>query len=92
MYWADSGTGKIQRAILTGTNVKDIITTSSLEEPSAIALDLRVPGDCDGDWFVALADHALFLSCMTGPGVDFVDACSCADASGDRDVDLNDFL
>ena len=39
MYWTDSGTEKIQRANLDGSNVEDLITTG-LEEPFGIALDV----------------------------------------------------
>ena len=38
MYWADLGTGKIQRANLDGTGVEDLVV--SLEEPFGIALDV----------------------------------------------------
>lgn len=37
IYWTDSGTGKIQRANLDGSNIEDLIT--GLSEPSGIALD-----------------------------------------------------
>ncbi len=36
IYWTDSGTGKIQRANLDGSNIEDLIT---LTEPSGIAFD-----------------------------------------------------
>ena len=38
MYWVDSGTDKIQRAHLDGSNVEDIITTG-LRTPTNISLD-----------------------------------------------------
>ena len=38
MYWIDSGTDKIQRADLDGTNIEDIVTTG-LRTPSGIAVD-----------------------------------------------------
>ena len=38
MYWADLGTGKIQRANLDGTGVEDLVV--SLEAPFGIALDV----------------------------------------------------
>ncbi len=56
-----------------------------------IALDLRLPGDCDSDGIVTLTDYGLFVNCITGPGGEFSPGCSCADANGDRDVDLGDF-
>ena len=39
LYWTDTGTDKIQRANLDGTNVQDLVTTG-LERPDGIALDL----------------------------------------------------
>ena len=39
MYWTDSGTDKIQRANLDGSNIQDIVTTG-LRTPTSIALDL----------------------------------------------------
>ena len=40
MYWTDSGTDKIQRAHLDGSNIKDIITTG-LKTPTDIAVDIN---------------------------------------------------
>ena len=39
MYWTDSGTDKIQRANLDGSNIEDIVT-QGLEIPGDIALDV----------------------------------------------------
>ena len=39
MYWTDSGTDKIQRADLDGSNIKDIVTTG-FGTPTSIAVDL----------------------------------------------------
>ena len=39
MYWTDSGTDKIQRANLDGSNVQDLVTRG-LRYPSGIALDV----------------------------------------------------
>ena len=39
MYWVDSGTNKIQRANMNGSNVEDLVTTG-LSDPMSIALDL----------------------------------------------------
>ena len=39
MYWTDSGTDKIQRANLDGTDVQDLVATG-LENPSGIMLDV----------------------------------------------------
>ena len=44
MYWTKSGTDKIQRADLDGSNVEDLVTTG-LSSPSGIALDLQPPVD-----------------------------------------------
>ena len=38
MYWTDSGTEKIQRANLDGSNIEDIVT--GVEAPRGIALDV----------------------------------------------------
>ena len=38
IYWTDSGTGKIQRANLDGSNVQDLVT--GLESPEYIAFDV----------------------------------------------------
>ena len=41
MYWTDSGTAKIQRANLDGSNIQDLVTSSDgLERPQGIALDV----------------------------------------------------
>ena len=41
MYWTDSGTAKIQRANLDGSNVEALVTrTQGLREPSGITLDI----------------------------------------------------
>lgn len=42
MYWVDTGTEKIQRANLDGTNVEDLVTTG-LMNLAGIAVDPRVP-------------------------------------------------
>ena len=39
MYWTDSGTNKIQRSNLDGSNIEDLISTG-LPNPSDIALDI----------------------------------------------------
>ena len=39
LYWTDSGTDKIQRSNLDGSDVEDLVTTG-LDRPSAIALDV----------------------------------------------------
>ncbi len=42
IYWTDSGTGKIQRANLDGSNIEDLVTLSGSRFPMGIALDLPV--------------------------------------------------
>lgn len=39
LYWTDSGTGKVQRANLDGTNIEDLVATGPLQ-PQGITLDL----------------------------------------------------
>jgi hypothetical protein len=39
MYWADTGTDKIQRANLDGSNVEDLVTTG-LVDARHVALDV----------------------------------------------------
>ena len=42
IFWTDSGTDKIQRANLDGSNVEDLVTrTQGLETPNGIALDVE---------------------------------------------------
>jgi len=54
---------------------------------------VALPGDCDADGDVDLADLACLQSCYTGPGGTYTDPdCAPADADGDMDVDLADFL
>ncbi len=44
MYWADSSSGKIQRANLDGTNIEDLVSAEEANNPGAIALDLTADG------------------------------------------------
>ena len=43
IYWRDSGTGKIQRANLDGSNIEDLVTIerSSVHAPHGLALDMN---------------------------------------------------
>jgi hypothetical protein len=51
-----------------------------------------VPGDCDGDGAVGVADLGTYAGCMAGPDAGpLVEACTCADLDGDGDADLMDF-
>jgi len=54
-----------------------------------VAPDL--PGDCDGDHDVDLADFEFVLGCLAGPGVPADPGCECAEFDDDDDVDLADF-
>ena len=40
IYWTDSGTDKVQRANLDGSNIEDLVT-EGLRTPTSIALDLE---------------------------------------------------
>jgi hypothetical protein len=50
-----------------------------------------IPGDCDGDHDVDLADFVTFAECITGPDGGVGPGCSCADLDRDNDADLADF-
>ncbi|UCG31910.1 MAG: hypothetical protein JSU68_09615 [Phycisphaerales bacterium] len=50
-----------------------------------------VPGDLDVDLDVDVEDHAMLVSCMTGPDQSVSPSCDLADLSGDADADLEDF-
>jgi len=50
-----------------------------------------LPGDCDGDGDVDLADHAELDACLGGPDVGLGPDCGCFDFDFDGDVDLADF-
>ena len=50
MYWTDSGTEKIQRANLDGSNVENLVT--GLRDPGGIALNLsELQGSSDSPVF-----------------------------------------
>jgi hypothetical protein len=57
MYWVDSGTDKVQRAGLDGSNVTDMLS-SGLNQPTGIALDVPTPAQpvapAVSAWAVAL--------------------------------------
>ncbi len=57
-YWAaicnSPYAGKLQRSNLDGSDVEDLVTIAFPSDPEGIALDLRLPGDCDGDGKVTI--------------------------------------
>ena len=46
-------------------------------------------GDCDCDGAVGLADLAVLVDCLCGPGV-ATSGCACVESDGDGDVDMRD--
>jgi hypothetical protein len=90
VYWGQWTPDVIQRANFDGTDVETVVSYSR-SGTHALALDLRVPMDCDRDRTLTLPDHGLFALCMSGPGGEFGVGCSCADGDGDGDADLKDF-
>jgi hypothetical protein len=50
-----------------------------------------LPGDCDGDGDVDLADYANLPACLSGPAAAHGPNCGCFDRDSDADVDLLDF-
>ncbi|HNQ22519.1 MAG TPA: hypothetical protein PKK06_05435 [Phycisphaerae bacterium] len=57
----------------------------------AVMRAATLPGDCDGDQDVDLADFADFSDCLGGPGQGLGADCDCYDLDDDGDVDLRDF-
>lgn len=50
LYWSDGDRGKVQRAILDGSNIEDILT--GLDKPYGMAADFNA-----GFLYIAVADH-----------------------------------
>lgn len=50
-----------------------------------------IPGDCNNDGFVDLADFALFEACLFGPSGGLGPDCGCFDFDNDGDTDMHDF-
>ena len=101
MYWTDTGTEKIQRANLDGSNVQDLVTrTQGLRSPSGIALgvlpsagappDTPAPvtrkEDVNGDGVVDVQDLA-YVGLQYGKT-----GTNTADVNGDEVVDLDDII
>lgn len=67
----------------------------SLEIPDRIvdmgAYETSTAGDCDGDGYVNLPDHAVFCLCLTGPGGEATPSCRMVDLDDDDDVDAADY-
>jgi len=55
------------------------------------AINVTFIGDIDRDGDTDLRDHARFVECMEGPGVEVGPECEAADLDDDRDVDVKDF-
>jgi hypothetical protein len=93
MYWTQFFAYAIRRANLDGTNGEIVIQPlPNSDDHYGIAIDPRVPGDCNGDRATTMADDwPSFFGCLAGPEVEFTPGCACADPNGDRDVDLRDF-
>lgn len=91
VYWGALDHERIRRVNLDGSQVENVVRVPN-GDPTGIALDLRVPGDCNGDRAVTMTeDWPSFFGCFAGPEVEFTSGCACADPNGDRDVDLRDF-
>lgn len=88
MYWVTvstvpvPGIGTVRRANLDGSEIETIIP-SGLDWPRFVDI---LPVE------VSLADYALFLDCVTGPGVPSIDPdCAPLDYDDDGDIDFADF-
>lgn len=92
MYWIDrqaTDDAVIQRANLDGSVVvEDLFNGYGL---AGVTVDSRVPGDCNKDGLFSLDDGNLVIACLAGPSEVVLPECSCADATGDRSVALDDF-
>jgi hypothetical protein len=60
---------------------------------SALTLTVgeQIPGDCDLDGDVDLAEYADFANCLAGPAGGLGTGCDCFDLDADGDVTLSDF-
>jgi hypothetical protein len=58
--------------------------------PGAFPVISSVPGDCDGDGDIDLADYLCFAACFEGPETSVSPDCGDFDYDQDTDVDLFD--
>ena len=72
------------RTLSAGT-VAAVLWVRALAAPVA-----TLPGDCDLDWSVDLADLSGLVACLNGPELGLAGGCSCFDLDEDGDVDLHD--
>jgi hypothetical protein len=56
-----------------------------------IAVLPTIPGDCDGNGSVDLADYENFAACLLGPLTDPGSECECFDLDDDEHVTARDF-
>lgn len=94
LYWSEPHA--IMRANADGTDIEPVVAgligDVALEFPFwGLAVDARVPGDCDGNAAVDLGDLGTFAACLTGPGVDIDRGCGCADLDRNARTTLADF-
>jgi len=59
--------------------------------PGAFPAAGGVPGDCDGDGDIDLADYTCFAACFNGPDIAVSVECGDFDYDADEDVDFFDF-
>lgn len=68
------------------------VSTSIVGEVSLTASGTQVlPGDCDDDLDVDIADFNAWLECFLGPDMATPIGCGCGDVDGDGFSDLRDF-
>jgi hypothetical protein len=64
---------------------------NSADCTATLTVTSTLPGDCDGDGDVDLADYANLPACLSGPAAAHGPNCGCFDRDSDADVDLLDF-
>lgn len=57
----------------------------------AVGTGVFLPGDCNNDGNIDLADYACFYACLVGPEGGLLTGCDPFDFDSDGDVDLADF-